>query len=76
MPKKTQSTFTKNLARLEQIASQIESADTPLEDSLKLYKEAVDISVACAGELNEIEKEVILLQKTAEGVFITKPLDV
>lgn len=57
------------LTRLEAIASKLELLDTPLEESLELYKEGVELSVFCAGVLETARQEVTVLQKTAEGLF-------
>ncbi len=68
MPKKKLS-FEQALCRLEEIIDEIEDSETPLQKSVGLYKEGVELSVFCGESLNEIEKDVMLLQKTADGVF-------
>ena len=63
--------FEEALARLEQIAEAMESDETGLEESVKLYKEGVKLSAFCAVKLNKAQQEVKELQQTADGVFKT-----
>lgn len=65
-------TFEEALARLEEIVALMENNETGLEESVKLYKEGVELSVLCAGKLENIEQQVTLLQQSAEGVFTQK----
>lgn len=67
--------FEDSLQRLEEIVELMENGDADLEQSVKLYKEGVDISVFCAGKLKEVEQEISVLQKTASGVFEKKPFE-
>ncbi len=67
--------FEDSLQRLEEIVELMENGDANLEQSVKLYKEGVDISVFCAGRLKEAEQEISVLQKTASGVFEKKPFE-
>lgn len=48
-PKKKLPTFEEGLERLENIASQMERGELPLEELMKLYEEGVRLS----GELNQ-----------------------
>jgi exodeoxyribonuclease VII small subunit len=61
--------FEESLQRLEEIVELMENGETGLEQSVKLYKEGVDISVFCAQKLKDVEQEVSLLQRTAAGAF-------
>lgn len=74
MAEKKQS-FEQALARLEEIAQEMENDDTGLEQSVKLYKEGVKLSAFCAEKLNKAQQEVAVLKKTADGVFKTEPFD-
>lgn len=73
MPKKK--TFEKAVERIEEIISEIEKNEITLEESVKLYKEAIELSAFCGESLNKIEKEVTILQKTAEGIFTEESFD-
>ena len=68
-------TFEDNLQRLEEIAELMASEETTLESSLKLYKEGIDLCVKLGERLEDIQQQVNVLKKTAEGVFEKKPFD-
>ena len=67
--------FEDNLQRLEEIAELMESEETTLEGSLKLYKEGIDLCIKLGEKLEDISQQVSLLKKSAEGVFEKKPFD-
>jgi exodeoxyribonuclease VII small subunit len=45
----------------------MESGDLKLEDSLKLFEEGMKLTKECNSRLNEIEKKVKLLLKSASA---------
>jgi exodeoxyribonuclease VII small subunit len=51
------------LQRLEQIVSEMEKADIPLERSLTLFEEGMQLSAACRKQLEEAEGKVEILLK-------------
>ena len=51
------------LHRLEQIVQELERADMPLEKSLTLFEEGMQLSTACRKELEEAEGKVEILLK-------------
>ena len=53
--------FEKNLKRLEEIVHKMEDGDLPLEDSLKLFEEGVQLSRDCNTKLTEAEQKVKIL---------------
>lgn len=61
--------FEEALNRLEEIAEQMEDNETGLENSVKLYKEGVELSVYCSEILNKAEQQVMELKESADGVF-------
>ena len=65
--------FESSLKRLEEIANQMEKNDTTLENSLKLYKEGVEEAMFCANFLKDLEQQVSILQKDANGLFKLNP---
>ncbi|NLK97516.1 exodeoxyribonuclease VII small subunit [Defluviitalea saccharophila] len=73
MPRKKRLTFEESLERLEELVDILENGDISLEESLNYYKEGIELSSFCSKELEEAEKQVIMLQKNAEGKFIEKP---
>jgi len=68
----TKSTLENDFKRLDEIISAIESAETPLADSLTMYKEGVALAADCAAQLEEVENEVLILTKNAAGVLKTQ----
>ena len=56
-------TFEQSLKRLEQIVTELERGDAPLEDSLAKYEEGVGRLKRCFSMLEEVEKKIILLNK-------------
>lgn len=62
-------TFEEALARLEEITELMENGETGLENSVKLYKEGVELSVYCSEILNKAEQRVMELKESADGVF-------
>ncbi len=72
MPKKT---FSQSMSELTEIVNAIEQGDVSLEESIKLYKEGIKLSVMCCESLNSIENEILVLQEKADGLFTQKPLN-
>ena len=62
-------TFEEALTRLEEIADLMENSEIGLENSVKLYKEGVELSVYCSEILNKAEQQVMELKESADGVF-------
>ncbi len=62
-------TFEQSLLRLEEIISEMERNEIPLDESVTLYKEAIGLAAFCGDNLNKIEAEVCELKKIAEGIF-------
>ena len=59
--------FEENLARLGEIAKQLEAGDCPLDDALKLYEEGVALIRLCSDRLEKAELSVKKLQLTPDG---------
>lgn len=51
------------LQRLEKIVQELEKGDAPLETSLTLFEEGMQLSTACRKELEEAEGKVEILLK-------------
>ena len=67
--------FEEQIARLEQIVSQLERGDVKLADSLALFEEGTKLSALCAGLLGEAEQKVVKLQKGPDGEPVELPFD-
>ena len=66
-------TFEESLKKLEAIVEQLEKGDLPLEESLKLFEQGVDLSAVCKKELDEAEGKVQTLIKQRDGSLKTTP---
>lgn len=62
-------TFEKDLARLEQIASQLDRADLTLDESLKLFEEGIQRLRAASEALAKAEGRVTTLVEEANGAL-------
>ena len=51
MNKKNEKNFETALQRLEEIAHLLESEDTPLEDSIQLFEEGIELKEFCEEKL-------------------------
>ena len=69
----TDLTFEDSLARLEQIVSQLETGNLPLEESLRVFEEGVTLARRCARYLEEAEKRIEILTKDEAGALGTQP---
>jgi len=59
--------FEECLQRLEKIVQELEKGDVPLERSLTLFEEGMQLSSACRKELEQAEGKVeILLKKNGK----------
>lgn len=68
-------TFEEALNRLEEIAETMENDETGLDESVKLYKEGVELAAYCAEKLNSAEQQVSQLKVSADGIFNKKAFD-
>ncbi|MEF3280249.1 MAG: exodeoxyribonuclease VII small subunit [Elusimicrobiota bacterium] len=59
--------FEAKLKKLEEIVLKLENDDTPLEESLKLFEEGVNISKELNEKLIEIKGKIEVIKKDAEG---------
>jgi exodeoxyribonuclease VII small subunit len=55
--------FEECLQRLEKIVDELEKSDIPLDKSLTLFEEGMQLSAACRKELEEAEGKVEILLK-------------
>ncbi len=66
MPKKK--TFEQALSRLEEIVSNIENNQTTLEESVKLYKEGIELSIFCGKQLIMfLMRNLLIIQRNKYG---------
>ena len=65
--------FEEALAGLERIVRDLEGGDLPLDDALRLFEEGVRLSRFCGAKLDEAEKRIEILMKSAEGEWSAEP---
>jgi exodeoxyribonuclease VII small subunit len=65
--------FESALKSLDEIVSQLEAGDLALDRSLELFEEGIRVSRFCSAKLNEAERKVEILMKSAEGVVKEEP---
>ena len=66
--------FEECLQRLEKIVSELEKGEIPLEKSLALFEEGMQLSNACRAELEQAEGKVEILLKQ-NGKFKAEPFE-
>ena len=69
-------TFEESMQRLEEIVSQLEKGEAPLDESLALFEEGMRLAADCGKKLDQAEQAVVRLVKGAEGVPEEVPMEV
>ena len=67
--------FEDELKELETIVSQIDSGDFTLEESIGAFERGVMLVKALNGKLDEVERKVELLTRSAGGELRTAPFE-
>lgn len=67
--------FEASLSRLEEIVTELESGELPLEQSLKLFEEGIKLARICNARLEEAERKVEILLKDKAGKMTAKPFE-
>ena len=65
--KKSPKSFESAMQRLEEIASALEAGDLPLEESLRLFEEGMELSKYCAARLDDAERRLKRLVRKEGG---------
>ena len=55
-------TYDQATLRLDEIVKKLEDENTPIEESLKLFKEGIELTQYCTNKLKDIEREVTIIQ--------------
>ncbi len=63
-------TLEQMMDRIEEIAGLLEKGEISLEDSLKLYEEAVGLIAGASKKLDEAEQKVMLLTRGEHGLTV------
>lgn len=67
--------FEKAMSRLNRIVSSLEKGDLPLEESLRLFEEGVQLSRYCSERLSEAEQRIQVLVRSKGGETAEVPLE-
>jgi len=67
--------FETSLSRLEEIVTELEGGELPLEQSLKLFEEGIKLARICNARLEEAERKVEVLLKDKTGKMTPKPFE-
>ncbi len=63
--------FEESMDELEKIVSELESGESSLDDSLKLFEQGMKLSKNCQGMLDRAAQKVTVLLEDSEG----KPIE-
>lgn len=74
MAKKTKS-FEEALARLEEIVDSMEEGELSLDETVKLYKEGVELSSLCSEKLSGAKQQISILSTGLDGSTEEKPFE-
>lgn len=69
----TEPSFEEKMDRLQQIVDLLEKGEIPLAESVKLYKEGLDLSSKCKEEIEKAKHEVKILQNDIPEPFESSP---
>ena len=59
-------TYEQAINRLEEIVKILERNDAPLEESIKLFQEGIELSQLCNDKLDNIQKKVAKIYENGE----------
>lgn len=65
--------FEEALGRLEEIVRLLENGEIPLDKSLELFEEGVNLVKLCGSKLDEAEQKIAILIKKEDGTYEEKP---
>ena len=69
-------TFEQAMRELEQVVSQLERGDVPLDESIKLYETGAKLKARCEAKLKESEEKVAAITLDSDGTPTgAKPVD-
>lgn len=67
--------FEKAFQQLEQIVQRLESEELPLDESLRLFEEGINLSRFCHQRLEEVEKKIETILADAKGQPVVAPFE-
>ncbi len=64
--------FEEALERLEKLVNKLEEGNLPLEESLQLFAEGIQLTRQCSKKLEQAEKHISILMADSEGNPVIK----
>ncbi|MEO6829510.1 MAG: exodeoxyribonuclease VII small subunit [Acidobacteriaceae bacterium] len=68
--------FEESLKQLESIIGKLERGDLPLEESVRLFEEGIQLATTCKTDLETAEGKVQMLLKQQDGTLKPVPFPV
>jgi exodeoxyribonuclease VII small subunit len=72
MNKKKENNFESALKRLDEISDLLENEDTPLEDSIKLFEEGIELKEFCEDKLKSAKLKIDKIVKRNKSLSSTE----
>ena len=72
MNKKSEKNFESALKRLEQISDLLENEETPLEESIKLFEEGIELKEYCEEKLKSAKVKIDKIVKKNKALSSTE----
>ena len=72
MNRKKENNFESALKRLEEISDLLENEDTPLEDSIKLFEEGIELKEFCEDKLKSAKLKIDKIVKRNKSLSSTE----
>ena len=72
MNKKKENNFESALRRLEEISDLLENEDTPLEDSINLFEEGIELKEFCEEKLKSAKLKIDKIVKKNKSLSTTQ----
>ena len=72
MNRKKENNFESALKRLEEISDLLENEDTPLEDSIKLFEEGIELKEFCEEKLKSAKLKIDKIVKRNKSLSSTE----
>ena len=72
MNKKKENNFESALKRLEEISDLLENEDTPLEDSIQLFEEGIELKEFCEDKLKSAKLKIDKIVKRNKSLSSTE----
>lgn len=66
--------FEDAMNQLEEIVSQLERGDVPLEQAIELFQKGMQLSQVCSQKLSQVERKIEMIVES-DGEIVKKPFN-